>query len=534
MSAQIDLPYFALRILNNQDISEGEIDKFTIEFLDEYLRNEEYRNSVEGKYVIFVNGKYKEVIDDYDLNDWKILSHLRHYTIFLVEISKETKKIRYSHDIVYEFSNDPCFLLNDRKHYKIERFPDDYPVEKMENAVRSSESTIVKFNCGISFKKVDYSLTKVRNYFIYDLGSENVHILGGKFFHTESSRFILDDTATEEEIEMYENEFPEWNKRIVATSPAGIEGTGDIEVQGLILFLDPPLYLCLPDLNPTPCSRFLILMKKERLEMPRKTILNWFRRNNYDENQTFILRPLKTVKNYLFGLPGIQNYKTEIYKSISGNLVIKIKNYTLITKPDNSEKNYIAKRHNGEVIPFSYNILDPYERQELFEIFRIDENFQLYFLNNNNNSNVIKHDMKFGVTKEIFLLQKYNDMTKYSYITKEPLFLVRIRDISGLENYDLLLQNIISCNYIDGYISNSEDEIGNVEIYLKEPHRLIRFYNIIEDNSFITDKEYQLNLLQKEQDIINDFIHHSVDCDINFNIIEETLDLRMAPTYFLL
>lgn len=69
MSSIKDLPYFVLRIINNQDIPESEIDRFVIEFYNDYAINPEFRLNVEGKHILFFNGEYKGIIETEEIEN---------------------------------------------------------------------------------------------------------------------------------------------------------------------------------------------------------------------------------------------------------------------------------------------------------------------------------------------------------------------------------------------------------------------------------------------------------------------------------
>lgn len=521
-----------LRITNNKEIEESELNIFIENFGDEYLRNKDFRDESEGKYIIFYENRYYGKVEIHELYE---LKNLGITNLYIVEINNSYKCISYEQELIFNYIENTSFPKNEgKKSYSSEICIDDtFISDKISKGLRTNFMRIQRISSSISFRKTKYVLNKINAKFYYDLGSENIHILGGKFFNLNTATFILDERATQEEIEKYYDEFEEWNKRLVATSPTRISGSGDRCSDGLILHFDPPLYLCMENTNPTPCSRFVILLKRvySTIIDERPFLKRFFSRNSIQE-ENYILEPFETMKNLLFGLPGIRNYKTEIYPNIDGDVVIKIKDYVTISKPIEKDLNYSFSINKDFRLTFLYNILDPYEKQELFEIFRLDKNFTLFYLNIENKDSGVTHDMKFGVLKELLFLEKYKNNKKYSYITKVPIFLIRIRDFKTLHNKKEFIQNIINCNYIDGYISNNEEILGEVEIFLKEPHRLIEINGIFEDNSIITDEDYRVEFLQKEQEIINNYINHSVDCDRNFEIIDYTLDLNFGPPFF--
>ena len=219
---EIIIPYFAIRIINDESLNPDVVNKFIEEFLIEYINNLDIRNQSEGIFITFTNEDYifsENFNDAINSNDGKK---------FVVKIEEIPEEIEYNCEIKSEYRPK---ALSERKLYEKnglsyydkseDREDDNYDdpeygeMRKHKHKVEYNKNFEVK--CSISASKTKFDKNSVQETFVYDTASANIHMPGGKFFDPRQNKFILTDIATIKEIEQFKDEFPLWNKRIIAT-----------------------------------------------------------------------------------------------------------------------------------------------------------------------------------------------------------------------------------------------------------------------------------------------------------------------------
>ena len=94
---EIIIPYFAIRIINDESLNPDVVNKFIEEFLIEYINNLDIRNQSEGIFITFTNEDYifsENFNDAINSNDGKK---------FVVKIEEIPEEIEYNCEIKSEY-----------------------------------------------------------------------------------------------------------------------------------------------------------------------------------------------------------------------------------------------------------------------------------------------------------------------------------------------------------------------------------------------------------------------------------------------